>query len=232
MGISVIIPVAEGDESWKELLPDLKALAADDEIILCSKKSIRDQLSLEAGRNGLICGVHWAPSNIGRGMQLNTGARWAKSDFFWFLHCDSRVKGAAISELKKSLQTKPAAIHYFNLKFMKDGPWMTAANGCGVRLRSRVLRLPFGDQGYCMHRGIYRDLGGFCENATYGEDHLFIWKAHRGGVKLSCVDAPLYTSARRYKSDGWFTTTSRHLALTVRQAAPEFWQLVKEKTRL
>ena len=232
MGLSVIVPVAEGDDSWKSLVSGLDSLTKDDELILCSKKSLKEQLILEAQKSGLVCGVHWAPSAIGRARQLNTGARWAKFEFLWFLHCDSKVEKLAINKLRASLENSPEAVHYFKLKFLKDGPWMTAANGVGVWFRSRLLRLPFGDQGFCMHRDVYRELGGFCEKASYGEDHLFVWMVHRRGVKLHCVNAILYTSARRYRSNGWLRTTSRHVILTVRQAAPELLQMLKDRVNL
>ncbi len=232
MGLSVVIPVAEGDSAWKELLPDLVSLTAEDEIIVSSKRSLKEKLRNEAEKNALSCAVHWAPSTVGRAKQLNTGARWAKSDFFWFLHCDSKIPNGAIEKLKKSIEKSPRAIHFFNLKFLSDGPSLMATNGCGVWLRSRILRLPFGDQGYCLHRDVFAQLGGFCEKATYGEDHLLIWRAHQNKVKLCCVGAPLYTSARRYRAHGWLKTTTRHLALTVRQATPELVRLIKGRVSL
>ena len=232
MAISVIIPVAEGDEAWKDLLADLQSLTEEDEIILSSKKSLKEELESEAERFGLTCRLHWTPSQIGRAKQLNTGARHAKSDFFWFLHCDSKLSQAAIEKLKTSLERKSKAIHFFDLKFLKDGPWQMLSNSYGAWLRSHLFRLPFGDQGFCMHREVFSGLGGFCENARYGEDHLLIWKAHQSRIKINCVNAPIYTSARRYHSQGWFKTTARHITLTVRQATPELVRLIRMRASL
>lgn len=226
MGISVVIPVAEGDDAWRDLLPCLRTLTKEDEIILSSKISLKEVLEREVKKNGITCSTHWAPSDAGRARQLNTGARWARCEFLWFLHCDSKVDETAIRRLRMSIERRPRAIHFFDLKFMNDGPWLTVSNGYGVWLRSHVFRLPFGDQGYCMHRETFAELGGFCEEAHYGEDHLLVWKAHQSRVKLGCVGAPIYTSARRYRSQGWLKTTARHLALTVRQATPEFVRLI------
>jgi len=231
VGISVIIPVAKDDEAWRSLLPDLRYLTKKDEVILVSNKSLQDEFKIEAEKLGLSCGTQWAlSSSSGRAKQLNTGARSAKCDFFWFLHCDSNVNQTAIEKLRKSTELKPTAIHFFDLKFLRDGPWLTVSNGYGVWLRSHILRLPFGDQGYCMHRDVFAKLGGFCENVPYGEDHLLIWKAHQSKIKVCCVRAPIYTSARRYCVNGWFKTTARHLTLTIRQAAPEFIRLLKGRT--
>lgn len=232
MGISVIIPVAEGDEAWKYLLPCLRTLSKEDEVILVSKTSLSETLGSEAKKAGISCAIHWAPSAVGRAKQLNTGARWAKCEFFWFLHCDSKVDDAAIEKLKVAIRNGPRIVHFFDLKFLSDGPWLTVSNVYGVWLRSHFLRLPFGDQGYCMHREVFERLGGFCEEAPYGEDHLLIWKAHQCRIKLGCVGAPIYTSARRYHSQGWFKTTAKHLMLTARQATPELVRLVRGRVHL
>ena len=229
MGISVVIPVAEGDDAWKELLPELTALSADDEIILSSKSILKDDLEIMAEDTGLLCHCFSQPSLAGRARQLNAGAKAGTKEFYWFLHCDSRVSRKAVLRLKKSIERRPQAIHFFNLKFLKDGPLLTAINERGAWLRSRILRLPFGDQGFCMHRVTFESLGGFCEKSAYGEDHLLIWKAHQRNIKLNCVGEALGTSARRYKTQGWLKTTGIHLFLTVKQAVPEFKKVLFSK---
>lgn len=227
MGLSIVIPVAEGDEAWKVCLSDLKSLCSDDEVILSSSAKLKEEFLKLAEQCGLRCACHWAPSQPGRAKQLNAGARWAKNDFLWFLHCDSRLHGNGINSLKDAIASDPRAIHFFDLKFLADGPFLMPANSYGAWFRSRVLRLPFGDQGFCLHRETFLRLGGFREDALYGEDHLLIWRAHQEGVRIRSVGLPLYTSARRYRSYGWAQTTTRHLFLTFKQAAPEFFRLLK-----
>lgn len=227
--ISVVIPVAEKDDLWKELLPDLAALDRDDEILIVSETPLKDELEQLAKSAKLPCAVRWIFSAPGRAKQLNSGAQAARSDFLWFLHCDSKIEQSAVRKLKKSVDQDSARLYFFDLKFLNDGPWMMVLNRVGVWFRSRILGLPFGDQGFCMHREVFNKLGGFCEKAPYGEDHLLIWRAHQKGVKLRSVRAPLSTSARRYGIQGWFKTTARHLRLTVRQAIPELMTLLKSE---
>lgn len=227
--ISVIVPVAEGDGLWRELLPDLAVLDEDDEILLVSESSLKSEIEQVAKQAELPCPVRLVYSPMGRAKQLNSGARSARSDFFWFLHCDSKIDRSAVRKLKESIADDPTCLYYFDLKFLNDGPWMMALNRFGVLFRSRVLRLPFGDQAFCMHRDIFSHLGGFCEQAQYGEDHLLIWRAHQKGVKVRSVRALLSTSARRYRVQGWSKTTGRHLRLTARQAIPELMALLKRE---
>lgn len=231
-GLSVIIPVAEDDEAWKSLLPHLATLTTEDEVILSSKNSLKDALQKEVVKYRLSCVCRSVLSPIGRAHQLNMGARWATKTFFWFLHGDSKVSEKAIQKLKISIKKRPKGIHFFNLKFLNDGPSLTIANEYGAWIRSRIFRLPFGDQGYCLHQDTFAQLSGFCETATYGEDHLLIWKAHQNKIKLHCVGETLYTSARRYASFGWVSTTSKHLWLTIFQGAPAFGRLIKSRVSL
>jgi GT2 family glycosyltransferase len=89
--------------------------------------------------------------------------------------------------------------------------------------------MPFGDQGFCLRREIWERLGGFDTHASYGEDHLFVWKARRAGVPLRPTGGTLRTSARKYQERGWLRTTARHLHLTATQAFPEWLKLVRAR---
>lgn len=227
MGITVVVPVAPGDEAWREIIPDLTSLSEEDELLLVSPCALGNDLSTLANRFGLKCPHSWVKSERGRAKQLNLGARLAKREYIWFLHCDSKIPKQGIEKLKSSLKDAPAALHYFNLAFMADGPRALIANNFGVWIRSHVFQLPFGDQGFAMHRSTFKMLGEFPESAPYGEDHLLIWHAHQSKVKLRPVGVTLYTSARKYKANGWGRTTLQHLSITVRQAIPEFIRLIQ-----
>lgn len=230
MGISVVVPVGKSDESWRELIKDLKALGVKDEVIFvtCTKEKPLEASQLSKQYH-LKCKIQWLWAPKGRAQQMNFGAQKAKNKILWFLHCDSRVKKTAISHLKTQLQKNVKQIYFFRLTFLKDGPRLMRINDFGVRIRSELMGLPFGDQGFCMHRDTFNLLGGFCETASYGEDHLLIWKAHQNLIKISCIKVPLYTSSRRYKSNGWLNTTLKHIYLTYKQATPEFFKLIQLK---
>lgn len=230
MGISVIVPIGENDESWKDLVHDLKILDSNDEVIFvfCMKENLLKATQPPKSYH-LKCKIRWLQSQKGRAKQMNLGAQKAKNKFLWFLHCDSRVNKLAISRLKSQLLKDVKQIYFFRLAFLRDGPRFMRINDFGVWIRSEILGLPFGDQGFCMHRDTFKYLGGFCESARYGEDHLLIWKAHQRRIKISCIKIPLHTSSRRYKSNGWLNTTLNHVYLTYKQAAPEFFKLIQSR---
>lgn len=227
MNLSVIIPVAPNDDDWKILLSDLQFLSEEDECIFVSPHNIKDELSKYKFRFKIT----WIYSDLGRARQLNTGARDAKNDFFWFVHCDSRISLESLSALKNEIKIKPNKLYFFDLKFISDGPLLMVLNELGVFIRAKILKIPFGDQAFCMNKEIFFKLGQFDENAVYGEDHLLIWKAHQKKVAISSIGKSIYTSSRRYKKYGWLFTTTDHLWKTFKQGFPQFLILVNNSLK-
>lgn len=227
--VSVVVPIGQGDLSWKRLLLDLKMLPAGAEVILVAKDLIAEEDLLRAQSN--LVAKLWFKQSLegGRAEQLNLGASIATNEFVWFLHADSQLPRSSFLQLSEVISKKERSLYYFQLKFFKDGPLLMDLNSWGANLRSGVLGMPFGDQGFCILKNTFEELGGFDTSAPYGEDHLFVWKARRQGICLHGLESPILTSARKYKKNGWTKTTFKHVYLTLKQAAPECVGLLKEK---
>ena len=228
--LSVVIPVAAGDEAWRELLPDLALLPGAEVIFTAS----RPLVAVDRQLIKTVLTSHewsWMATPRGRARQLNAGSRAAGREFLWILHADSRFAPDTVSALEAALRAAPDALHFFDLAFLPDGPRAMRLNTLGARLRSRWLGMPFGDQGLCIRRTTWNALGGFDESAPYGEDHLFVWCARRVGILLRATNGTLRTSARRYSDRGWARTTLRHVWLTGRQALPEWLALMRQRVR-
>src|SRR5690606_5834787 len=119
-----------------------------------------------------------------------------------------------LSALSHFLRRGEDALGYFDLYFLDDGPPLTRLNALGARLRSRWFRLPFGDQGFVLPRQVFESLGGFDTTIQHGEDHELVWRARRAGIPLRPIGARLYTSARKYATNGWLATTLMHIRET------------------
>ncbi len=218
--LSIIIPLGPEEDQLAPLLDDLRLLPSRDvEIILAPCADGFQALAKD--------GIRVVTAEQGRARQQNAGARAAKYDNLWFLHADSRIDPAVLDALEKALGDAPGALHYFHLKFDRDGPRGMWLNEWGGRFRSQILGLPFGDQGFCLRRDIFERLGGFPEQAPYGEDHLLVWHARRAGVAIRCAGAALTTSARKYQTYGWRRVTMTYQFLWIRQAWPEFWKFIR-----
>lgn len=225
-GLSVIVPVGPGDSAWALLLPSLADLAETSEICFVATQPAPAELPLLLEHHGIDNPTRWIVSPPGRARQMNEGAAHAEGAFLWFLHADSQVSRAGIADLYAAIGAFPAALHFFDLAFARDRLSPVVLNEWGVRFRSHVLRLPFGDQGLCLHRELFDRLGPFDEQVAYGEDHLLVWNCHGQGVPLHPVGATLTTSPRKYHDRGWLTTTALHAFRTWRQAVPQLVRLL------
>lgn len=193
MKISVIIPLAENETKHQELI---KFLPEELEIILSQERS--------------------------RATSLNTGAKKATGEYLWFLHADSHLAANTVPKLKMAIERYPDALLYFDLSFLNDATPLMYLNTLGVKFRSHILGVPFGDQGLCIKKELFEQIGGFPENLAYGEDHVFVWRVRQKGIKLYQTGATIATSARKYKTNGWLKTTLKHQYLWVIQAWPEW----------
>lgn len=225
--LSVVVPIGPEDESWRELLSDLGSLPQTTEIFLVANTKQPNDLEVRSREASICANLRWIESERGRARQLNLGASLSTGEYVWFLHADSRVSTEEVERLLAKINSRRDALYYFDLEFAADGPRATTLNEWGTLFRSRVLGLPFGDQGLCLRRDIFQQLGGFDEQARYGEDHLLVWAARRRGIPVLPVGATITTSARKYVNHGWARTTASHCWLTWRQALPQWWQWIR-----
>lgn len=209
--LSVVIPVGPGEQAWTALLDDLDRLPDGSEIILVATAG-----GIPAGANVHAGPVRWIDAATGRARQLNAGVGVARHNLVWLLHADSRLPAQSLAQLL-ARPPQPDELVYFDLRFA-DGPALMWLNTLGTWLRSRVLRMPFGDQGFVLHRRALLRLGGFDPRLDSGEDHALVWRARHAGMRLRALGVPILTSARKYGRAGWWRTTLHHLRLSWRQA--------------
>lgn len=218
--LSIIIPLGPGEDQVHHLLEDLYGLPEAAEIII---------VSCDDANKTTDARVRRITSAQGRAIQQNAGAKAAKGDFLWFLHADTRLTPQAFVALAASLQKAPQALHYFHLKFSNDGPRGMWLNEWGARVRSGILGIPFGDQGFCLGKDSFTKVGGFSEHTLYGEDHLLVWHVRQAGLKLRCTGTALKTSARKYRHYGHIVLMVKYQRRWLKQAAPEFLKLLRLK---
>ncbi len=223
--LSVIVPLGPAETGLGRLAADLLLLPNGTEIVLvgCGDNRVfgdRQRLQQLLHRHHL----RWLQADTGRGRQMNAGAEAATGRWLWFLHADSGFGPELWVQLQQQLIRKPESLHYCQLAFMNDGPGAMKANQWGANLRSRWLGVPFGDQGFCLSKALFQRLGGYPEDAAYGEDHLLVWRARQCGVPLNEVPAPLSTSARKYRQQGWGPLTLKYQYRWLKQALPQWWR--------
>jgi rSAM/selenodomain-associated transferase 2 len=214
--LSVIIPLAPGEQEWRGLLPQLaRMLPEGSEVLLVGAGEAVDGVREGWPRH---IGLSWHLSRPGRAIQMNLGARRASGTWLWFLHADSRLEPGTAAALVRFIAREEPALGWFDLAFLSDGPSLLWLNAQGANLRARWLGLPFGDQGFVLPASSFAALGGYDEQVPCGEDHMLVWTVRHAGLPLRRVGAALATSGRRYQQHGWAATTLRHVRLTTAQA--------------
>jgi hypothetical protein len=216
--VTVVVPVGHGDTLTRELRAQLSLLPPAAQVcVVCSDEPGHELIG--AGLRSMR-GPQWQCllSSPGRALQQNAGAAAASRPWLWFVHADSVLAPDTLPALAKWIQLDIQALAYFDLRFLDDGPALMRLNTAGVWLRSRLLGLPFGDQGLALPRALFETLGRFDTTLAGGEDHDLVWRARRAGVPLRPLRAPIYTSARKYAEHGWGATTGIHLRETWKQA--------------
>ncbi len=145
----------------------------------------------------------------GRGTQLAAGARAARGDWLLFLHGDT-VLSPGWAEAVNAFIADPeninrAAVFRFRLD---DGAPQARRVERLVAWRTKVLGLPYGDQGLLISRGFYDALGGFSALPLM-EDVDMIRRI--GGARLDVLDAEALTSPVRYQKGGYWLRPLRNL---------------------
>lgn len=225
--LSIIIPLGPGEKALQSLLTDLAQLPNGTEILLITSDAATSGRKAAALPNKKIRRI---VSKSGRARHMNAGAKAAKGEFLWFLHADSKFAANTLFQLSNAMQKHADALLYFDLAFLNDASPLMFLNAWGVYLRSRLLKVPFGDQGFCIQKSLFTKVGGYPEDLAYGEDHVFVWRARQHGIEVLPVGATLFTSARKYKRHGWLKTTLLHQYLWIKQAWPE-WKRLRNKSK-
>lgn len=214
--LSIVIPIGPDDNVWQHLLRELTVFGKDVEIIL---SACQTQPKIFDWPDNVI----WIYSPQGRARQLNAGVMQSSRSILWFLHADTRLTENVIEAIQSYIEADELRMGYFKLKFANDGPERTQLNAWAANIRSRYFGLPFGDQGFIIHKSLLEQLNGFDEAVSRGEDLDLVVRVKARGISLQELPAELMTSARRYQQHGWFATTIRHVYLT--------WWLTRQAKR-
>ena len=154
-------------------------------------------------------------SPAGRGTQMNAGAAVASGDILLFLHADTVLPhgwpGMVRSALKGGVVAGAFALGIDSPRFALKLVAVFA------NLRTRLERVPYGDQAPFIDAAYFRSLGGFADIPIMEDVELFR-RIRRLGGRIRLLPARVLTSPRRWERDGVLRRTLSNWRLRLRYA--------------
>ena len=193
MRISVVIPSLDERESIADAVSS--ALPGASEVIVVDGGSTDGTpvVALAAGAR-----VAYAPR--GRARQMNAGARMATGEALVFLHADTTLPAGYADRVREALATPAVVLGGF--EFLAIGTWRSRWVTSFVRLRSRAMRFPYGDQAIFVSA---KDLprARRIPDLPVMEDWEFVRRAKRLGRVVVAPEIAT-TSGRAWEQHGYF----------------------------
>jgi rSAM/selenodomain-associated transferase 2 len=205
---SIIIPVLNEMAVIREAIGRIRSLAGAEaaEIIVADGDPAGG--TLRAIPDGAVRKLLSEP---GRGGQLNRGAGAASGDILIFLHADTKLPPDALIRIGEALCDGTLAGGAFDLAI--DSPRRAFRTIERVAsLRTRLTRIPYGDQAIFLRRAWFESLGGFREIPIM-EDVDLMRRLKQAGGHIAILPERVVTSARRWEQEGILYTTFRNWSL-------------------
>ena len=212
MMISVVIPTLNAAPHLPRAFAALVQGVADGlikQVIVADGGSTDDTVAIAEA-----AGCDVVVTEAGRGKQLRAGASAAKANWLLFLHADTALAPGWAAEAERFMALPQARKRAaaFRLAF-DDNSSQARRVVFWARLRARVMKLPYGDQGLLISRLLYDALGGY-PDLPLMEDVELVRRI--GRKRLVLLRSEAVTSAEKYRRDGWDKRPWRNLSLMAR----------------
>ena len=207
--LSIIIPIYGEDQPLARTVRHLNRLYFpwSWEIIIVQGKTEKNRMTPPPSHIPLTL-IH---SPQGRGIQMNQGAHQATGDLLLFLHVDTRLDQKGADMLVKTMKQTQNICGAFDLAIDAPEKIFRLIERIASH-RSRLTRLPYGDQALFFSRSIFDAVGGF-PNVPIMEDVGIMQGIKKQGIRPTILPCPVTTSARRWKREGLIHTTLRNWSL-------------------
>lgn len=210
---SVILPVLNEAAIINATMDRLEALEGSDQCEFIVVDGTPDGSTIKAI---IDRDVHCVKSPRGRARQMNAGADEAKGEIFIFLHADTRLPRNALDLInhmmtRQTMAQKALIGGAFDLRIGSERPMLKIIARI-ASLRSRLTRIPYGDQAIFIRREYFTRMGRYPEIPLM-EDVALMRRIKRAGGRIGFIPEPVITSARRWEKEGILYTTLRNWLL-------------------
>ena len=200
--ISIIIPTFNEEETISQCLetvidiPGIEVVVADG--------GSTDRTVEIAGQHRSVKVV---TSVMGRSVQMNKGAESASGEILLFLHADCVLSREAVLNARHVIGSSSFVGGAFKIRLLSD-KFLYRIIEKGINFRSKIFKLPYGDQGLFVKRSVFEELGGFREMPNC-EDLDFLCRLKKSG-KIIILDEKISSSIRRWENHGILRTSLRN----------------------
>jgi rSAM/selenodomain-associated transferase 2 len=200
--ISIIIPTFNEEDTIGQCLEAVVGIPGI-EVIVADGGSTDRTVEI-AGQHR---DVKVVTSVTGRSIQMNKGAGYAGGEILLFLHADCVLSREVVLNVRNVFGSSSFVGGAFKIRLLSDKfPYRLIE--MGINFRSKILKLPYGDQGLFVKRSVFEELGGFREMPNC-EDLDFVCRLKKQG-KIIILDERISSSIRRWKNHGILRTSLRN----------------------
>ena len=206
---SIIIPTLNSECELHETLGSLFEGIENNliEELIISDGGSTDQTETIASEFGAV----FIKSPLGRGLQISKGIERSKGNWILILHADTSLSLNWSDKILKKIDKNFA--YYFKLKF-KSKSLFARILEYWAQVRSNLLCIPYGDQGFLIHRDLLNTKE--FPMIPIMEDVAFASK-FRG--KIKALDILAHTSAEKYHRNGWLAQSMINCLILVQYLA-------------
>lgn len=194
--VSIIIPARNEEAHLGTTLAYLRKHATETlaEIIVAEGESVDATAGVARPWATVVHGL-----DSTRAALMNAGARAARGDVLFFLHADSLPPPDFLDLIRGALADPLAVGGAFDHQFIEPvfGLWVVSTID---RIRFRLTKNYYGDQGIFVRRTVFERMGGFPNRAIL-EDLEFSRRLKRIG-RTVLIPSPVRTSGRRFLNRG------------------------------
>ncbi len=199
LAVSIIIPCLNEKGVIGPLLESLQSLRS-----LSCEILLVDGGSTDGGLEDASSLVdHCLETTAGRALQMNFGARHSRGQILWFLHADSVLDIAALSQAIADMQSLGEGWGRARVR-LSAATWQFRVIETFMEWRSRLTGIATGDQGIFVQRKLFFSGGGFADIPLM--EDIALSKTLRKVCWPTVLDLQIETSSRRWEQRGLLRT--------------------------
>jgi rSAM/selenodomain-associated transferase 2 len=207
---SIVIPVLHEAERINDLIQHLRQLDPEKSSEIIVVDGAPEKETLQAIHDDQVIRIS---SEKGRARQMNAGAFAAEGDILIFLHADTELPLSVLKRMNEFVSRNDYVGGAFDLGIKSDKMIFKVIGFLGS-LRSRLNRIPYGDQAVFIRRDYFNEIGGY-KDIPLMEDAELMRRMKRSAKKILIFRDRVITSPRRWEEEGVIYSILRNWTLQI-----------------